>query len=53
MLKPLSALILEDRLADTELVLYELRRAGFNTTWQRVETEADFLAQTRPGHYFL
>ena len=42
---PLSVLILEDRPADAELMLYELRRAGFDPAWQRVETDADYLAQ--------
>jgi two-component system sensor histidine kinase UhpB len=41
---PLSVLILEDRPADAELMLYELRRAGFDPAWQRVETDADYLA---------
>ncbi len=29
---------------DAELMVHELRRAGFDPQWQRVETEADFLA---------
>ncbi len=41
---PLRVLILEDRPADAELMLHELRRAGFEPHWQRVETEADYLA---------
>ena len=44
MSKPLHILILEDSAADTELNLRELRRAGFDPQWKRVETEADFLA---------
>ena len=36
---PLRILILEDRLADAELALHELRRAGFELDWGRVETE--------------
>jgi len=40
----LRVLILEDRPADVELMLHELRRAGFEPDWQRVETEADYLA---------
>jgi PAS domain S-box-containing protein len=43
MATPLSVLILEDRPADAELMLRELRRAGFNPEWQRVETGADYL----------
>jgi diguanylate cyclase (GGDEF)-like protein len=37
-------LILEDRAQDAELMVHELRRAGFDPQWQRVDTEADFLA---------
>ena len=29
---------------DAELMVHELRRAGFDPQWQRVDTEADFLA---------
>ena len=42
---PLRVLILEDRPEDAELVLYELRRAGFDPSHQRLETEADYLAR--------
>jgi signal transduction histidine kinase/DNA-binding response OmpR family regulator len=45
---PLNILILEDRNEDAELVLYELRQAGFDPHWKRVETEADYLAQLHP-----
>ncbi len=45
---PLRVLILEDRPTDAELMLYELRRAGFEPAWQRVETEADYLAALDP-----
>lgn len=45
----LRVLILEDRPADVELMLLELRRAGFEPDWQRVETEADYLAQLDPA----
>lgn len=41
----LKVLMLEDRAADAELVLHELRRAGFEPEWKRVETEPDFRAQ--------
>jgi CheY-like chemotaxis protein len=37
-------LILEDREEDAELMVHELRRAGFDPQWQRVDTEGDFLA---------
>ena len=39
---PLKLLILEDRAADAELMLHELRSAGYKPDWQRVETESDF-----------
>ena len=45
MTTPLHVLILEDCIMDAELMVHELRRAGFDPQWQRVETEADFLAQ--------
>lgn len=48
MATPLSVLILEDREADAELMLHELRRAGFKPRWQRVETEQDYLAHLAP-----
>jgi diguanylate cyclase (GGDEF)-like protein len=44
MTTPLHVLILEDCIMDAELMVHELRRAGFDPKWQRVETEADFLA---------
>lgn len=40
----LRVLILEDRVDDAELMVYELRRAGFDPDWQRVDTKADFCA---------
>ena len=42
---PLRVLILEDNPSDAELVLHELRRAGYEPTANRVETEQDFLTQ--------
>src|SRR5947199_5136294 len=45
---PLHVLILEDSPSDVELMLYELRRAGFEPRWQHVETELDFLAGLDP-----
>jgi PAS domain S-box-containing protein/putative nucleotidyltransferase with HDIG domain len=41
----LKVLLVEDRAADAELVLHELRRAGYDPEWKRVETEPEFLAQ--------
>src|ERR1041384_4227916 len=40
----LHVLILEDRSADVELILHELRRAGFEPTWQHADNEADYVA---------
>jgi PAS domain S-box-containing protein len=42
--KSLRVLILEDRPADAELMVAELRRQGFDPDWTRVETETDFVA---------
>jgi PAS domain S-box-containing protein len=39
---PLRLLILEDQESDAELLLYELRRAGFDPDWRRVESETDY-----------
>jgi len=41
--------IVQDSVADTELVLNELRRAGFDPEWKRVETESEYLAQLDQG----
>jgi len=40
---PLRILIVEDHVEDSELVVNELRRAGLHITWQRVETETQYL----------
>jgi PAS domain S-box-containing protein len=47
MTRDLRILHLEDRPADADLVLCELRREGFHFTARRVWTEADFLAGLR------
>lgn len=49
MSKPLRVLILEDRPADAELMVYELRQRGFAPYWRRVETEAEFVDSLDPG----
>ena len=36
-------LLLEDSLDDAELLVRQLRDAGFAPQWQRAETEAEFL----------
>ena len=46
---PLQILLLEDSQADAELTLHELCLSGFKSDWQRVDTEADYLAQLHPG----
>ncbi|MEO5959897.1 MAG: response regulator [Opitutaceae bacterium] len=43
--RPLRVLIAEDNPADAELLVRELRRAGFEPEWHRVETESDYLAR--------
>ncbi len=43
--KSLQVLLVEDNPADAKLVLAELRAAGFEPVWKRVETESDFLAE--------
>lgn len=44
---PLKVLILEDRRADLQLILYELRQAGFDPLWTCVDCEQDFADQLR------
>src|ERR1700736_2863601 len=41
----LRVLILEDRAEDAELMVRELQCGGFEPVWQRVQTEADYLAR--------
>jgi signal transduction histidine kinase len=47
--RPLKVMIAEDNPADAELVVRELRRAGFAFEWQRVDTEAAFLERLNDG----
>ncbi|MEO6797503.1 MAG: EAL domain-containing protein [Candidatus Dormibacter sp.] len=42
-------LMVEDRLSDAELVLQELRRAGLDPVWERVDDEAGFRARLPAG----
>ncbi|MBV9470281.1 MAG: diguanylate cyclase, partial [Abitibacteriaceae bacterium] len=42
---PLSVLILEDYAPDMQLMVYELRQAGFELKWQHVDNRDDYLAQ--------
>jgi diguanylate cyclase (GGDEF)-like protein len=46
--RPLRVLLLEDRPEDAELVLHELRRAGYDLNWRRVDDEAGFKANLDP-----
>ncbi len=47
MATPLNLLVVEDSPDDTDLLVRQLRRAGFDPHWKRVELEADFLAEIR------
>jgi two-component system cell cycle sensor histidine kinase/response regulator CckA len=41
---PLRVLILEDRESDAELMLHEVRRAGFEVSWDRVDNRESYSA---------
>ena len=41
-------LLVEDNAADAEIMAYELRRAGFDLDWERVDTEPGYLAGLAP-----
>ena len=43
MAEPLRVLLLEDQETDAELMVRELKRAGFNPQWERIDTEQQFL----------
>jgi PAS domain S-box-containing protein len=43
-LRPLRVLILEDQPTDADLILDELRQAGFDPDWRCVQTQADYRA---------
>ncbi|HSY19530.1 MAG TPA: PAS domain S-box protein [Candidatus Acidoferrales bacterium] len=47
--KPINILIAEDSVDDTAFLVDELKTAGFDPTWKRVETEPDFLAELKKG----
>jgi starch phosphorylase len=42
--EPLHALLVEDSADDAELMVHHLHQSGFDLTFDRVETEADYLA---------
>jgi hypothetical protein len=46
--RPLRVLLLEDNPHDAELVVHELRRAGFAPTWARAENEAQYVEHLDP-----
>src|SRR5260370_10289886 len=46
--RPLRLLILEDRPEDADLALHELRRAGYELNWRRVDDEAGLKANPEP-----
>ncbi|UVT17490.1 MAG: response regulator [Nitrospira sp.] len=43
MAQPLRVLLLEDQETDAELMMRELARAGFDPTWNRIDTEKELL----------
>jgi two-component system cell cycle sensor histidine kinase/response regulator CckA len=45
--RPLKALLVEDSPDEAELVVMELRRAGFAVAWERVDTEPELRAAIR------
>jgi PAS domain S-box-containing protein len=45
----IHVLVLEDVPSDAELMLHELRRAGFDPDWRRVDTESEYLAHLDDG----
>ncbi|MBM4084170.1 MAG: PAS domain S-box protein, partial [Planctomycetes bacterium] len=49
MATPLRVLILEDRPSDAELMAAELRAAGYEPDWHRVDTRDDFAASLTPS----
>ncbi len=42
---PLRAMILDDHPSDAELIARELRQAQFELSWERLETEGEFIAR--------
>jgi len=42
--KPLNVLLVEDRDSDARLAVRELRAAGYEPTWKRVDTESEYLS---------
>jgi len=49
----IQILIVEDNPADAELLVRELRRSGFDFDWQRVDTEAEYLANLKSSLHLI
>ena len=49
MLERIQVLIVEDSRNDAELIISELRLAGYNPEWHRVESEAEYISALHPG----
>jgi len=49
MRQSIKVLLVEDNPDDCELILLEMRRAGFSAQWQRVQTEPEFLQALDPS----
>lgn len=47
--RPIRLLLVEDRASDVELILHELRRAGLDPNWERVEDEPSYRAKLSAG----
>jgi signal transduction histidine kinase len=45
----INVLVLEDRSSDAELLIAQLREAGFETIWHRVETEKEYVERLDAG----
>lgn len=45
----IRVLILEDHPTDAELMVLELKRAGYDPVWERVYTESGYLEKLAPG----
>src|SRR5476649_2011650 len=53
MSKKSQILIVEDNPDDAQLLVHELKRAEFDFDWQRVDTEAEYLARLNPGLHLI
>ena len=49
--RPLRVLVIEDSVADAELVLAELRRGGYDPAWRRVDTPEAMQAALEEQHW--